>query len=191
MPYRPHHMRLFLSDRGRVPDWRTAILRGRASGLILRDYDAADRAAMANDMRRFCRAYGVSFAIAGDARLAQACGAGFHCPSYMLARPAARLGRANNTDTAAVHNEPELLAAARAGFKSVLISPAFPTASHKNAPALGVLRMQQLARKARALGLAPLALGGMGARNWRRLQGIGEPVFAGYAAIDAFGESHR
>lgn len=182
----PHMTVLFMSDQTRVPDWRGALLGGRASGLILRDYDAPDRAAMAHEMRAFCRRHGLSFAVAGDARLAQACGARFHCPSYLLGLPAQRLGRARADDSAAVHHARDMLVARRAGFQNILIAPAFATRSHPGASGLGVLRMQQLARQARALGLRPLALGGMDAAHWQRLTGTGPSLFAGYAAIDAF-----
>lgn len=178
----------FLSDRHRAPDWRAALRRGGPNcGLILRDYDAPDRAALAEDMRIACRAEKRFFAIAGDRKLAARMGAAFHCPSYLLRRPLRHglLGSLGPHDTAAVHNEGELIAAARAGFRRVFIAPIFPTRSHIGQVALGPVRARRLACHARALGLVPLALGGLDAKRLKRLNGAAA-VFYGLGAIDAF-----
>lgn len=192
MSARPALVYLF-SDRHRCGDWRAALRRaGPDCRLILRDYDAPDRADLAASMAAFCRAEGRGFAIAGDRALAQKHGVGFHCPSYLLTRtghhPQAIRRTCRHHNSAAVHNRAELHAAAQAGFTHVFISPVFATDSHPGAAGLGVVRALDLARLARAHGLSPLALGGMDATRLRRLNGSaggGEKPFAGYGAITA------
>ena len=77
------------------------------------------------------------------------------------------------------HDRRQAVAAARAGARVVFVSPVFATRSHPNARALGPLRAAAVAR---GLPVSAVALGGMDARRWRRLRGLG---FAGWAAIDA------
>ena len=176
---------LMLSDADRLPDWQALIAaHPSAVGLVLRDYAHPKRAHLAAQMAQACRKQGRYFSVAGDARLAASVGAAFHCPSYMLARPALRHGRAAPQDSAAVHNMAELIAAQRAGFRSVLIAPAFATRSHPGARPLGAMRAAVLLRAARQMGLAAYAMGGMGWARWRRLGGF--KAASGFAAIDAF-----
>jgi thiamine-phosphate pyrophosphorylase len=78
----------------------------------------------------------------------------------------------------------ELIAAKRAGFGGVLISPVFATASHASAQPLGVARAVPLLRAAQAMGMRAYALGGMNGQSWHRLGGFA--VADGFAAIDAF-----
>ncbi|WP_415838706.1 thiamine phosphate synthase, partial [Roseomonas mucosa] len=66
----------------------------------------------------------------------------------------------------AAHGRSGLARARRLGADGVLLSPAFPTASHPGAPALGPLRWAALARRAAS---SAVALGGMDARSARRL----------------------
>lgn len=197
-----HATALYLfSDRHRCADWRAALHRaGPHCHLILRDYDAPDRDALAAAMAAFCRTEARGFAIAGDRALARKHRAAFHCPSHLLTRvmrhPHAtrqaqppRQAHPDSHDSAAVHNPAELHAAAQAGFGRVFISPVFATNSHPGGRGLGVMRARQLARMARALGLSPLALGGMDAARMRRLNGGAEgakKLFTGYGAITAF-----
>ena len=129
------------SDMTRQPDWRHALShRPRHVGLILRDYDHATRRQMAVEMAALCRREGRYFAIAGDRRLAQNCGAAFHCPAFMVPQAAKRGGPPGPHDSAAVHNMGELLAAKQAGFSRIFIAPVFATASHAGARPLGVAR---------------------------------------------------
>ena len=83
--------------------------------------------------------------------------------------------------TAPVHNRRELAEARRAGADAVLISPLFPTASHPNAPALGLMAFNAIARQAGAM--AVIALGGMNPKKGRMLC---PKRIDGWAAIDAF-----
>lgn len=176
---------LMLSDMRYLPNWRSILAQQpRSVGLVLRDYEHHARAELAAEMADFCARQSRYFAIAGNVRLATRLNTAFHCPSYMVARPALRLGRAGPHDTAAVHNMAELLGAARAGFSHVFISPVFATASHKHAKPLGALRAVPLLRAARQNGLCAYALGGMNMTQWRRLGGF--EVADGFAAIGAF-----
>lgn len=176
------------SDMTRQPDWRHALShRPRHVGLILRDYDHATRRQMAVEMAALCRREGRYFAIAGDRRLAQNCGAAFHCPAFMVPQAAKRGGPPGPHDSAAVHNMGELLAAKQAGFSRIFIAPVFATASHAGARPLGVARAVSLFFAAQELALAAYALGGMNERTWRRLGRHGPA--AGYGAIDAFSKT--
>lgn len=180
----PPPQTVFFSDRARAPDWRATLSHaGPTCGLILRDYDAPARVDMAKAMQAVCRKEGRFFAIAGDAKLARALGASFHCPSYLLRQPL-RHGAVTHCDTAATHDRAEILAAARAGFRHIFISPIFATNSHVGQTGLGPVRARALAHYAIGLGLTPLALGGLDAVRLSRLNGA-SPVFHGYGAIDA------
>lgn len=177
---------LMLSDLTRQPDWRAALAGQPLSvGLVLRDYAHQARAEIAAEMAVLCRQQGRYFSIAGDARIAAKHGAAFHCPSFMLARSRLRPIRDNGeTHTAAVHNMSELMAAKRAGFVAVLISPVFATASHPDSVPLGIMRAVPLLRAARQMGMRGYALGGMDMQHWHRLGGFA--VADGFAAIRAF-----
>lgn len=187
---------VLFSDRHRCPDWQTALAHAPSGcGLILRDYDAPDRAALAAPMADFCRREGRFFAIAGDRRLAGLLGTAFHCPSYLLrhplrraptGQPSRKAGRAvGRFDTAAVHTPCDLRRAAMAGFQWVFISPVFATNSHQGGRPLTPLRARVLAQAARHMHLTPLALGGMTPTRLRRLNGTGQ-LWHGFGAIDAF-----
>lgn len=79
------------------------------------------------------------------------------------------------------HSRREAIAAVRAGAALVFVSPVFATRSHPGARTLGPLRAAAIAR---GLPVAPIALGGVDERRYRRrLRALG---FAGYAAIDAW-----
>lgn len=68
--------------------------------------------------------------------------------------------------TASAHGAAGLVRAGGAGCRAAFLSPAFPTASHAGAAALGPLRWGSLARGRR---LAVLALGGIDGMTVRRL----------------------
>ncbi|GGB38360.1 hypothetical protein GCM10011380_29700 [Sphingomonas metalli] len=89
-------------------------------------------------------------------------------------------GRVPHALTWPAHDRAEVRAAARAGARLLVLSPAFPTRSHPGAPATGPAR---LARMARGSGLPMIALGGMTPRRYRRIRTLG---FGGWAAIDAW-----
>lgn len=162
----------------------------RQNGVILRDYDHPQRAVLAAQMAALCRTQGRAFWVAGDIGLATHLSAGFHCPSYLITRRPQFALTLPLPSTAAVHNMRQIKQAAEAGFTTVILSPAFPTDSHRGQPALGVLRFMTLARAAAERGLRVYALGGMTDNNWKRLSG-GHDVLSGYAAISHFNSHSR
>jgi len=145
------------------------------SGVIFRHYelDLCDRRTLFRKVAHVCRQRGHMLLLAGDARLAVQWRAdGFHQRSA---------GPRSLVHTAPVHNRRELKEARWAGADAVLISPLFPTQSHPDAPSLGLMAFNRLARQAD--GVAVIALGGMSRQKaaMLRLKNI-----YGWAAIDAF-----
>jgi thiamine-phosphate pyrophosphorylase len=167
------------TDSARLPDPLPAAARlpKGLAGVVFRHDGTPGRAALGRKLARICRARRIALVVAGDARLAAALGAGVHLrggrwPSEV--RPSVvRLRRGALTSSA--HGAVELRRAARAGADLVFLSPAFATASHPGAGALGTVRWSLLARRA---GLAVAALGGIDGNSVRRLpfrvcQGVG------------------
>ena len=144
---------------------------------------AHSRDTLAQQMAAHCHQRGVAFLVAGDARLAQRLGAGFHCPSYLITRRPQFL--ASGFSTAAVHNLRQMVQAAQMGFGTVLLSPAFETVSHPDAPAWGAVRFSGLARAGQQMGLRVFALGGIDDARWRRLKEAHDTL-SGFAAISYF-----
>lgn len=172
-----------LSDPARLPDPRAAAARlPRGAGVLARGAAPSVLAGLA----RLCRARGLVLVVGGDGRAALAHRAGLHLPDRAPARgvlpflAARRRGAPWAVLTAAVHGRAGLARARGLRAEAGFVSPAFPTASHPGAPALGPLRW---ARLASALGRPAVALGGVdGARAGR----LGRRP-AGLAAIGAFG----
>ncbi len=173
---------LLLTDARRLPDpLAAAACLPPGAMIILRHYEAPNRARLAADLARLCRARSVLLSIAGDARLARTIGAdGVHLPEHAL-----KGGRRADADprllvTAAAHSLPALHRAAMAGADAALLSPVFATASHPGAPTLGPARF---ARLIAAASLPVYALGGIEAANAGRLRASGA---VGIAAIGAY-----
>lgn len=173
----------FMTDRARIADpalVARALPKGAA--VILRDYDMPRREALAAQLAQICAARGVVLLVGADPGLARRAGAkGVHAPAWFLRRnewSASRLG--GMLISASCHCEAELRAAAKMNADVALLSPAFPTASHPGAEALGPRRFRSLAA---ASPLPVLALGGVDETNAARLAG---PNVAGLAAISAF-----
>ena len=173
----------FMTDRARVAD-PALVARALPEGaaVILRDYDTPNRAALAAQLAQICAARGVMLLVGADPDLARLVGAkGLHMPSWFLKR---NEDAANSLSgmivSAACHCERELRAAASLNADIALLSPAFPTASHPDADALGPARLRRLAATAP---LPVLALGGVNETNAALLTG---PNVAGLAAISAF-----
>ncbi len=176
----------FMTDRDRVADPLTAAARlPKGAGVVLRDYDAPGRAALAAALAALCRRAGLVLLVAGDERLAAASGAdGVHLPQWR-AGDAAGIRRRHPSwlVTAAAHDARAIRRAARAGADAVFVSPVFSTASHPGAPHLGSVRFAALVRTAR---VPVYALGGVDAGAAGRLRASG---MAGVAAIGGIAES--
>jgi thiamine-phosphate pyrophosphorylase len=169
-----------MTDPARAPDPLAAAGRlPRGAGVILRHYGAPERRALARRLAHLCRQRGLVLLIAGDWRLALAVGAqGVHLPEGLTGMGGVRR-RPGWIVTSAAHSRGALVAATRAGVDAVLLSPAFTTASHPGARALGTVRFCALSR---ATGVPVYALGGITAATARRLAGA---RLIGFAAIGA------
>jgi thiamine-phosphate pyrophosphorylase len=148
------------------------------AGVVLRHDNEPGRARLGRALARICRTRRLALVVAGDARLAAALGAGIHLrggrwPGLV------RLHRSPVTSSA--HSLPELRRAARAGAALVFLSPAFATASHPDAAAVGPVRWAALAGRVR---LPVLALGGITGASVRRLP---RHLCRGAGAIGALG----
>ena len=124
--------------------------------------------------------------VAGDPLLAHDAGAdGLHLSestARLEGRGQAWKMRPGTLLTVAAHSPRAIRMAASLGADAALLSPIYATASHPQAPALGILKFVHWAR------LAPLpvyALGGINRHNGARLGNSGS---AGIAAISGWGE---
>lgn len=172
---------LLLTDE-RIPDPRPLVRRlPPGCGVVLRHYESPERAELACDLARLCRARRLVFLVAADASLAAAVRAdGLHLPEGLArtaARPLAWLRRRGGLLTVAAHSPAALRRAARLGADAALLSPVFPTASHPESRPLGPRRFAALARSSP---LPVYALGGVNARRMRLLAGSGA---AGVATV--------
>jgi thiamine-phosphate pyrophosphorylase len=88
--------------------------------------------------------------------------------------------RSKGVRTMAVHSRREAALARRMKADLILVSPLFPTRSHRGAQSIGVLRAVTISGSMRH---QTLALGGMNAKRFTRMSAAG---FYGWAGIDAF-----
>jgi thiamine-phosphate pyrophosphorylase len=158
------------TDAHRLPDPRHAaarLPRGLA-GVVLRHDGEPGRLALGRDLARICRARRLALVVAGDARMAAALGAGVHLRSGYwpgaMRRDLIRSGQ--RVITSSAHGLADLRRARRAGAILAFLSPAFATASHPDAAALGPVRWSHLTR---AAGVRVAALGGVDGVSIRRL----------------------
>jgi thiamine-phosphate pyrophosphorylase len=158
------------SDPVRLPDPRpVAACLPRGAGVVARGAGAEVLAGLALLARR----RGLWLVVAGDGRAALSARAGLHLPERRPARHcmplllARRAGAPWAVLTLAAHGGARGAREARRLRPEVLfLSPLFPTASHPGAPALGVLRWLNEARR---LAGAVAALGGIGAATAARV----------------------
>lgn len=137
----------------------------RGSGFIYRHYHLppAERIARYWQMERVAHARDHMVILADSAMTAREWGADGIYGAPLALYP-------TNCDLitlATAHNAHEIAAANRKRADAVLLSPAFPTASHPGAPHLGPVRFRMLARLAQ---MPVIALGGMDQRTADRLQ---------------------
>ena len=152
-------------------------------GVLIRRAERCKNARALHALVRAARAERRCVLIGGDWRLAWQLGAGAHFSEAALRRMGRQ--RPRQPASAAVHSHAALQRALRQNVALIFVSPVFATLTHPHARPLGALRFaqwaQHLTRRAHAPAL--YALGGMNAKNWRRLSGarIGGRA-AGYAA---------
>lgn len=153
--------------------WPALAALPRGAGIVFRHYetDPATRRALFARLRMIARRRGLLLIRAGTTRLKGE--RGVHNASGRGLR------------SAAVHSLREGLAARRRGADLIFVSPLHATRSHPGAATLGVLRAAAIARH---VALPAIALGGMDARRFRRLGGLG---FHGWAGIDAWAAPNR
>ncbi|MCJ9429832.1 thiamine phosphate synthase [Kordiimonas marina] len=171
---------IFITDQARVPVPEDVCARlPEGSIVICRDYDHPDRRGLAKALRAVTGKFGLKLLVAGDAHLAHAVRAdGVHLPEYQLMKTGAR--PAFDFVSTACHSRPALVRAARLGLDVALVSPVFPTASHPDAPALGVLRFAGLIARA---GLPIAALGGITRTTAPQLKPFGLYAIAGISCF--------
>jgi thiamine-phosphate pyrophosphorylase len=173
---------LFVTDPQRTPEpWLAAARLPRGSGVVFRGFGRPDAIAAGRRLRAVTRARGLVLLAGADVGLALAIGAdGVHLPQR-LAHRAGAVARARPgwLVTAAAHDLPAALRAARAGATAVLVSPVFDSRSPSAGRPLGVLRFAALASRA---GIPVYALGGVNGRNCARLIGSGA---VGIAAVES------
>ncbi|MCW3473639.1 thiamine phosphate synthase [Limobrevibacterium gyesilva] len=169
------------TDERRLPDPCPAVARlpRGLCGVVLRHDGDAGRAALGRRLAAICRQRRLVLVVAGDWRLAAALQAGLHLRG---GRHLPGMPRAWPIVTSSAHDRVELRRAARAKADLVFLSPAFATASHPGAAALGPLRWSALAGRAR---FAVAALGGIDGGTVRRL---GRGRCAGAGAIGALNQ---
>ncbi|HXV74357.1 MAG TPA: thiamine phosphate synthase [Sphingomonadales bacterium] len=174
---------LFLTDAGRIPDPLAVIeTLPEGSGVIVRDYRAAEREGLARTLLAACRARGLFCLVGADWRLALALGAdGVHLPRWAQASPLLMPRPRRFLVTAAVHSRPELTRAEALKPDALLISPVFPTKGIAEGETLGLNGFLKLARAAQA---PCYALGGLTRENARQLPA--HPRFLGVAGISIF-----
>ena len=172
---------IFMTDNTRVPEPEAAVKRlPPGSIVILRDYEHAERLALAHKLRRVCRAAGCLFLVAGDSALARRVGAdGVHLPEYMLNDHQASY-RGFCMVTAACHSRAALRQASALGVDFALVSPVFTTGSHADAVPLGV---QGFARIIAGAQVPVAALGGINHQTAKRLRGLNIAAIAAISAI--------
>lgn len=174
---------LFFTDPDRTPHPETIIGRLPAgAAVVFRAFGRADVEARGEALARLARRRGVRFVVGADAGLARRLKAdGVHLPQRAAHRAGEiRALRSRFWVTAAAHDLPAALKAARAGVDAIILSPVFPSASPSAGRAIGPRRLAGLVR---AAGAPAYALGGVNAATVRALRRTG---VAGMAAIEGF-----
>lgn len=172
---------VLMTDCSRLPDPGAAIASLPAGSLIImRDYDHAEREALAKALKQACRDAGCWFLVAGDHLLARRVGAdGVHLPEHLVRAPLkARNGF--RLVSAACHSRRSIARAKMAGADLAIVSPLFPTNSHPGKTTLGVHRFARLTQNA---GLPVAALGGITHKNAARLRGLRLAAVAGISGL--------
>jgi len=149
----------------------------RGSGFIYRHYHLppAERVARWFDLARIGRTRDHVLVLADSAQTALEWGA-----DGIYGAPRALYPTRDLLTLATAHDLHEIGLANRLRADAILLSPAFPTRSHPDAPALGPLRFRLLAAHAR---MPVFALGGMTKQTARRL------AWPRWAAIDGLSSS--
>lgn len=176
----------FMTDEERTPDpvATVRLLPGNAA-VIFRHYTDRHRNTLARQLRDECKKRGLPFFVAGHGPLAYEVRAnGIHLPQWQIPRITKyRRERRLQFISAAVHDLPAAIEAAKRGASLLMAAPVFATSSHPNQPHLNI---HKLAALVNATSLPVYALGGVSAVNAAKLLRTGA---AGMAGITMFTES--
>ena len=167
-------MPLVLMTDDRKVDWAKAVRAlPHGSLVVVRAREAKKRRALAQTLQGLA-----PLLIADDPSLAAQMGAaGLHLPEIRMKQAAHWRARFPHwIITSSAHSLRALMGAH--GLDAVFLSPVFPTASHKGAPALTPVRAAYIAARAP---VPVYALGGITPRN----AGLLAPAFSGIAAISS------
>ncbi len=178
--------KVLMTDPARLPDplrviasWSRA--EAQQSAVIYRDYTRPDRESFGHQLRQAAKARRIPFLVAGDIHLCVRLRAdGLHLPAWSLQKAyGLRRLYPKLLMTSACHSQAELSLANKAKLDAVLISPIFPTASHPDGKALGIIKATALAQSSTQ---PCFALGGI---DHKSIQKLGS-VFHGIAGIGLF-----
>jgi thiamine-phosphate pyrophosphorylase len=153
--------------------WHAIARLPAGAGIVFRHYSLSppERERLAHAVADAVRERGFTLAIAADVKLARPVGAELvHNPATAPGLPFSR----------AVHSIEEAEAARAQGAALVFVSPVHATRSHPEREPLGLELAVKIARTA---GVPAIALGGVNAQNFARLEREG---FYGWAGIDAW-----
>ncbi len=173
---------LVLTDPLRNPDpFALSAVRHRGLGMIERSYELPlpERGVVAHALARSAKTAGMNLLVSGDPYLARRTRSSLHAREKDMygQRRLQFFGAASG----AVHSRRAIDRALALNIRALLVSPVFPTRSHRDAR---VLTIHRFARLIRGLNVPVFALGGVNPRTARRLRGI--PSFYGIAAIDGW-----
>jgi len=182
----------FITDLAAVPDPAAVIAALPAgAGVLIRDYDHADRYEYAAEILSLCQYQGVMCFLAcqkeADWHWAQRMGAdGVHLPEGLMNKINIIRRRSSQLMiTVACHSQRALNRAANLGADACFLSPVFPTLSHSDTlkrkdKTLGPCRLRMMVGQTN---VPVYALGGITTNNIIQLQDTG---IAGIAAIRGF-----
>lgn len=176
---------LFMTDEKRTPDPAEGLAQlPQGTGIVFRHYQDPERHTKAKITAQKAASLGMPLLVAEDLALARAIGAtGLHLPERAIARAQdVRSAWPEALITAAVHSRNALMALPDS-VDAALLSPIFPTKSHKDATALGLDAAREWAAEAPC---PTYALGGINKDNAQNF--IGTP-FCGFAGISIFTET--
>lgn len=174
-----------MTDRERLPDPSALVPHlPPNSALIIRDPDPEAAAQMAEKLGVQCRRHNVLVLLSCPEPPQTLTCDGIHIPEKAFTRwRASDLQRLRpGLLTASAHSPRAIRRAARFGCDAVIVSPVFATKSHPGSPSLGFSRF---ARMVKLSSLPIIALGGIGARDLRRVMLSGAHGIAGISLFSA------
>ena len=177
-PNQPPWPREWLMTDERIGErlWEAIEALPEGGGIVFRHYatPAEQRIELARRVAGVCRERDLTLAIAGDVSLAERLGARLvHKPDAPSALPCSM----------PVHDEAEADRARTVGATLVFVAPVQATRSHPGGQALGPDRAAELARMS---GRLAIALGGVDAGRFAKLDAAFPGSFHGYAGIDCW-----